>query len=91
VRLNHFINKKEMISYNVDVDVDIHVEELLHQCDSDDIDAIIEWLVESGNLPLPKSTGDTIWNEQIQKLYNARHLLTVDEEDTILNITKKLL
>jgi len=80
-----------MRSYIENAYIDLDVDEVMDMCNEDDIQEIIEWLTDEGHLQLPNSTGDTIWNEQIRKLYDARHLLTVEEEETITNITKKLL
>jgi|APSaa5957512576_1039674.scaffolds.fasta_scaffold06132_6 hypothetical protein len=82
------------MNYSTYVDVDVDVDEFLDNCSDYDITDIIEWLTDEGHLEkgtVLRNANDTIWNDEIRKLYDATHLLTSEEEEVILKITKKLI
>lgn len=83
-----------MIRYSTEIDVELDIDELLDRCSDTDIDDIIEWLRFQGHISdedTAEPMEDTDWNNQVIKLVDAQHLLTSEEEELILSITKKLI
>lgn len=75
--------------------IDIDIDDFISECNSREIKDLIEFLVEDGYLPesiltdTPKIE-NTYWNQEVQKLTDNQWKLSVEDEQTILNITKKL-
>lgn len=75
--------------------IDIDIDDFISECNSREIKELIEFLVEDGYLPESILTDthkaeNTNWNQEVQKLIDSKWKLSVDDEQTILNITKKL-
>lgn len=75
--------------------IDIDIGDFISECNSREIKDLIEFLVEDGYLPESILTDthkaeNTNWNQEVQKLIDSKWKLSVDDEQTILNITKKL-
>jgi endo-1,4-beta-mannosidase len=87
------------IETEVDVDVDIDVDEFLDDCSDKDIKEVIEWLKDEGHLednnaripvdPIDNPM-DIIYKEALNKLYNKRINLSLEEEEFIINLANKL-
>ena len=83
----------------ITVNADIDIDEFLSSCHRKDIKYIIECLVEDGHLDesvirketIQNTISDIGWEINVEKLKNNKHLLTIDEENLILNITNKLI
>ena len=80
--------------------VDIEPWEYIAECSRREIEDLIESLVEDGHLDsfngkVKPSNSNTLmdneWNEALEKLRNSRHLLSIEEENRITEITKKFL
>lgn len=75
--------------------IDIDIDDFISECNSREIKELIEFLVEDDHLPeniladTPKIE-NTYWNQEVQKLTDNQWKLSVKDEQTILNITKKL-
>lgn len=80
--------------------IDIEPWEYVSECSERDIEDLIETLIDDGHLD--KFNGkvkpsnsytlmDNEWNEALEKLRNSRHLLSIEEENRITEITKKFL
>jgi hypothetical protein len=80
--------------------VDIEPWEYVSSCNRNEIDELIETLIDDGHLVqfngkvVPKKEGISImdmdWADVITKLKNSKHLLSVEEENTIIKIANKL-
>ena len=77
------------------VDIDVSVSDFLEECSSFEIQEVIEWLRENGDLdefvttPQYSNPQDEIFNEGLMSLIDNRHLLTTEEEELIMSIAKK--
>lgn len=87
------------IETEVDVDVDIDVDEFLDDCSDKEIQEVVEWLKDEGHLEdnnarTPVDPTDNImdiaYKEAINKLYNKRINLSLEEEEFIINLANKL-
>ena len=89
------------ISYGVedDVDVDVDIDEFLEECSDKEIQKVVEWLKDEGHLEddnarIPGDPTDNImdiaYKEAINKLYNKRINLSLEEEEFIINLVNKL-
>jgi hypothetical protein len=81
-------------------EIDIEPWEYIAECSRREIEDLIESLVEDGHLDsfngkVKPSNSNTLmdneWNEALEKLRNSRHLLSIEEENRITEITKKFL
>ena len=88
------------ISYGVevDVDVDVDIDEFLEECSDKEIQKVVEWLKDEGHLEdnnarTPVDPTDNImdiaYKEAINKLYNKRINLSLEEEEFIINLANK--
>lgn len=84
-----------MPSFYTDVEVD--VDDFVGSCSKSEIAELIEYLVEDGHLigqpvDVPSNTTptDEVWNDEVSKLFNHRWKLSVEDEQKILAVTKKL-
>ena len=82
----------------VDVDVDVDVDEFLEECSNREIQKVVEWLKDEGHLEdnndnIPGDPTDNImdivYKEAINKLYNKRINLSLEEEEFIINLANK--
>lgn len=77
------------------VDIDIDVDEFLEECTSFEIQEVIKWLKENGNIEndliIQENSNfeDDIFNENLNKLIGNRWKLSSEDEHTILEIAKK--
>jgi len=76
--------------------ISINADDYLVECTTREINEVIDWLREEGEIPLV-STGDqepewinADWRESLLKLMHKKHLLTVEEENLILKISGRL-
>jgi hypothetical protein len=82
--------------YNVEVDVDIDVDDFLNECSSREIEEVIKWLKDNGELPVgsiferEKNLMDLEWDKIILKLQLNRIQLTLSEEELIKSIVNRL-
>ena len=82
--------------YNVEVDVDIDVDDFLNKCSSWEIEEVIKWLKDNGELPVgsilerEKNLMDLEWDKIILKLQLNRIQLTLSEEELIKSIVNRL-
>ena len=89
--------------FNVD-DLEIEVDDFLDSCREREIERIIDWLLDNNHLdgvdlppsdynPMkyfePSSLQEEMFIEQVRKLQKGYHMLSVEEEETIINICKK--
>ena len=77
-------------------DIDIDVDEFISSCDSSEIKELINCLVEGGYLNPDRtisdrgmSVGESFYVEAIEKLANKYHMLTREEEELIIKISKR--
>lgn len=79
------------------VDIDIDVDEFLEECTTHEIQEVIEWLKENGNIENDviiqdnSNFQDDIFNENLNKLIGNRWKLSSEDEETILRISEKLI
>lgn len=77
-------------------DIDIDVDEFISSCSSSEIQELIECLVEGGYINrdriIPErgmSVGETFYVEAIEKLADKYHMLTQEEEELIIKLSKR--
>jgi hypothetical protein len=81
-------------------EIDIDPWEYISNCSSREIDELIETLIEDGHLSkfngkvIPKkengSVMDLEWDELLTKIRMSKHLLSNEDETTIINIANKI-
>ena len=79
--------------------VDIELEDLYWGCSDSDKEKLLEWLKEDGftpqptslNFPIPQNHFDREWEDIISKLAMSKIQLTLEEEEIIKEIYKKLI
>jgi len=85
--------------------IDVDVVDLLDDCDKWEIESVIEWLDNNNKLdkslidyddeyiriPETQTIQDELWNESILKLLKNRMGLSLEDERTILEISKKFI
>ena len=73
--------------------IDIDIDDILYSMSSYEKQQLADELYEDGYLAkkddADKSTDDE-WNEQVNKLFNNKWRLSKEDEETILQITKKI-
>lgn len=87
-----------MANFNTDAVIDIEPWEFILNCSKNEIKELIEELVEGGYLPdsvltytnIEKTYSDFAWANECDKLIRGKHLLTNQDELTIMSITKKI-
>jgi hypothetical protein len=74
--------------------IDIDIDDILYSMSSYEKQQLADELYEDGYLAkkddADKSTDDE-WNEQVNKLFNNKWRLSKEDEETILQITKKII
>ena len=81
-------------------EIDIDAWDYISACSNREVKELIEALVEDGHLDsfngqvkpanVHNSLLDDEWSETLNKLRDSRHLLSVEEENTIIKIANKL-
>jgi hypothetical protein len=86
-----------MPSFYEEAEFDIDPCDFLDECNSREIEDIIEYLEENGYLKnhdksYTKAGGllEEEFQERIQKISESRHRLTLEEEETIKKISERL-
>lgn len=82
-------------------EIDIEPWEYISECSRREIDELIETLIENGHLarfngkavPTKEGTSamDIEWDELLTKIRFSKHLLSNEDENTIIDIAKKLI
>ena len=74
--------------------IDIDIDDILWGMSDREKQELVDDLYEDGYIAKKdddaKSTDDT-WNEEVHKLFNSKWRLSKEDEQTILNITKKII
>jgi len=80
-------------------EIDIEPWEYISACSNREVDELINTLIEDGHLDKFNgkvvSKGDASlmseeWDEALAKIRNSKHLLSIDDENVIINIANKL-
>jgi hypothetical protein len=80
------------------INVDIDLDNVYNSLSSFEMGSLVNWLKEDGYIeepevnefPSSETYKDDDWVETIQKLAKNRHQLTLDEEEQIKEISKRL-
>jgi hypothetical protein len=74
--------------------IDIDIDDILWGMSDREKQELVDDLYEDGYIAKKdddaKSTDDA-WNEEVYKLFNSKWRLSKEDEETILNITKKII
>jgi hypothetical protein len=74
--------------------IDIDIDDILWGMSDREKQELVDDLYEDGYIAKKdddaKSTDDA-WNEEVHKLFNSKWRLSKEDEETILNITKKII
>jgi hypothetical protein len=87
-----------MPSFSPD-DFDVNVDDFLDECSESDIRDIIDYLIDNDYISSEHKhsfkndsnicAAESMFEDEISKLHNNWNRLTAEEEQTILNITKR--
>lgn len=82
-------------------EIDIDPRDYISECSCREINELIETLIENGHLArfngkaVPTKEGDSVmdieWDELLTKIRFSKHLLSNEDENTIIDIAKKLI
>ena len=86
-------NEHNFLYFDID-DVNISVNDFLSECDSNDINDVINWLKCNGELKdnetyQANSISQEMFYEQLDKIYNNYYQLTNEEQTLIEKIAKR--
>jgi hypothetical protein len=78
--------------------IDIDLDDFYWECSDRDKEKLLEWLEEDGftpepvslGFPIPKNYLDREWEDIITKLAMSRIQLTIEEEEAIKKIYKRI-
>jgi len=79
----------------VDVDIDVDVEEFYNDCSDKEKKELVEYLIEDDFIPermvqaREDNLMDLTYKNALDKLYNKRIYLTLEEEQFIINLANK--
>jgi hypothetical protein len=83
---------------NFNANVELETWEFVQACNKSEIKSLISDLASEGYLPEKyilgeeeKTICDIDWEEACLKILNKKHLLTLEDENTILKISQKLI
>lgn len=81
--------------------IDIEPWEYVSECSKREIEDLIESLIGDGHLDMfngkvkPKNDHNTLmddeWNEALNKLRDSRHLMSIEDEERIIDVVKRLI
>ena len=82
------------VEAEVTVDFDVEVNEFLEDCNSFEIDEVIDWLKEKGLLKnihtdTQVCAAESEFIEALDKIYNKWNVLSKEETQLIINISKR--
>jgi hypothetical protein len=82
------------VEAEVTVDFDVEVDEFLEDCDSFEIDEVIDWLKDKGLLKnihtdTQVCAAESEFVEALDKIYTKWNVLSKEEENFILNVAKR--
>lgn len=80
-------------------DLDIDVDDFLSSCSSREIEQVIDYLIEDGRITPERkfsqlrerglSVGESFYVEAIENLAHKYHMLTKEEEELIIKLSKR--
>lgn len=70
--------------------IDIEVEEFLDDCDSNEIQEVIQWLKDNGEYADNRFVQDDAFDDALTNLMGKRFKLTTEQENIIMNISKNI-
>jgi hypothetical protein len=80
-------------------DLDIDVDDFLSSCSSSEIEQVIDYLIEDGRITPERkfsqlrerglSVGESFYVEAIENLADKYHMLTKEEEELIIKLSKR--
>jgi phosphosulfolactate synthase (CoM biosynthesis protein A) len=74
--------------------IDIEIEDILWSMSDREKQQLVDELYEDGFIAKKDDSDKSVdddWNEQVHKLFNNKWRLSKEDEQTILNITKKII
>jgi hypothetical protein len=82
------------VEAEVTVDFDVDVNEFLEDCDTSEIDEVIDWLKENGHIKDTHTdrqvcAAESEFIEALDKIYTKWNVLSKEEETMILNLAKR--
>lgn len=86
------------VEVNVDeyVDVDLDIDDILNECSSHEIDRVVNWVklntddIDGEVIHPSDNPHNMMLRNEFSKLSRNLQMLTTEEEETILKITKRL-
>jgi hypothetical protein len=82
------------VEAEVTVDFDVEVNDFLEDCDTSEIDEVIDWLKDKGllkniNTDTQVCAAESEFIEALDKIYTKWNVLSKEEETMILNLAKR--
>jgi hypothetical protein len=85
-----------LVNVDTEIDVDVEVNDFLEDCDNSEIEEVVCWLQNNGHLretSVDKSAEvcatEAEFMNSLDKLYTKWNMLSKEEEDFILNVSKR--
>jgi hypothetical protein len=94
IKQNNKVMPNILVNVDTEIDVDVEVNDFLEDCDTSEIDEVIDWLKEKGHI---KDTHidrqvcatELEFIEALDKLCTKWNMLSKEEEAFILNVSKR--
>jgi hypothetical protein len=83
-----------LVPVDTEIDVDINVKYFLDDCDTSEIDEVIDWLKENRHIKDTHTdtqvcAAESEFIEALDKIYTKWNVLSKEEETIILNLAKR--
>jgi hypothetical protein len=83
-----------LVPVDTEIDVDVEVKDFLDDCDTSEIDEVIDWLKENRHIKDTHTdrqvcAAESEFIEALDKIYTKWNVLSKEEETIILNLAKR--
>jgi hypothetical protein len=85
---------KILVQVDTEIDTEVDVTDYLYECDEDEIQEAIQWLkdkeyIKDSAMTTQVSVAESEFIEALDKIYNKWNVLSKEETDFIINISKR--
>jgi hypothetical protein len=85
---------KILVQVDTEIDTEVDVTDYLYECDEDEIQEAIQWLkdkeyIKDSAMTTQVSIAESEFIEALDKIYNKWNVLSKEETDFIINISKR--
>jgi hypothetical protein len=83
-----------LVNVDTEIDVDVEVKDFLDDCDTSEIDEVIDWLkdnkhIKDTHIDRQVCATESEFIEALDKIYTKWNVLSKEEETIILNLAKR--